>query len=262
MSENYQALAQQYQQDGFTIHPTPIIPAEMIENAVANIPDIIAEKYDMGFPPSRRWNVGDRKKVQKMDMVHRCNRAFFDLVTHPPLGEAVAKICGAKRIQIWDTQLFIKPPQGGDNGNIGWHTDEVNWYWWSGDVFTIWLPLCDVSEREGTLAYIPASHQNDLEFSILDGYDQAMEKAEQDLKQKLPKDSFNPVYVEIPKGAFAVHHKKLIHGSRENASDNARICVAITVRTEHGIPVFDKDDMGHLEHLENPVFSPVIHYEL
>ena len=71
--------------------------------------------------------------------------------------------------------------------------------------------------------------------------------------------SFDASYVEIPKGAFSVHHKSLLHGSAENRSDKTRVCVAINVRSEHSKPLPEKDDMGFLKHLGNPVFSPVIY---
>lgn len=248
-----------YKENGYAIHNQPIIPEKLINRALSRIPNIIDKDYDMGIPPSRIWNLGDEKKIQKVDQIHRCDSAFFDLVTYPKLGEAVAKICGVDAVQIWDTQLFIKPAGGGNLGNIGWHTDEVNWYWWAGDVFTIWLPLVDVNKDIGTISYLPGSHNWDVDMEIKDAYTQKLQETELKIKDQIGNNPFNPEYVEIPRGAFSLHHKKILHGSAENKSNCTRVCIAINARTEHSTPLHERDNMGFLKHINNPVFSPIIY---
>lgn len=253
-------LKQCYEKNGYAIHNDTVIPPDLIDNALSRIPYIFREEYDMGFAPDRRWNIGDTKKVQKIDQIHRCDYAFLNLVTHSELAEKVAAITGAKKLQVWGTQLIIKPSGGGDEGNIGWHTDDVNWYWWKGDVFTVWLPLIDMSNETGAITYIPESQTFDGDFKIDDAYDQNMQLESNQIIKKLDSSFLNNTESAwIPKGAFSLHHKKTVHGSGCNISSSDRICLAINLRTEQSSPLHEKDDLGYLKFLDNPVFSPVIY---
>ncbi len=252
-------LHQKYLDEGYVLHPDPIVPALLIQKALARVDPIIGGEYDMGFEPMRRWNINSSGSVQKIDQVHFCDNAFFNLITCTSLMERVAKICGVNNLQVWCSQLFIKPAGGGSKGNIGWHTDEVNWHWWGGDVFTVWLPLVDVDPSIGSIGYIPGSHKYNVNVSVEDAYNQDLLMTEQLFRQQLPEGMFTPDFVSLPKGAFSIHHKSVLHGSGSNISNRVRVCLAINLRSEHSTPLFDRDDHGFLKHIENPVFCPVVY---
>lgn len=250
-----------YMEKGYYIHNDPVVPKELLEKAFKRIPYIYEGEYDLGFPPARRWNLGSLTSIQKIDQVHRCDKAFHDLVTCAKLYDHVAQVSGARMLQVWGTQLIIKPPGGGDEGNIGWHSDEVNWYWLDGNLFTIWLPLVDVNVDNGTIAYIPGSHKLNIDFEIDDAYTQDLEGIERKIKDQYSEIDLTPTYANIKSGCFAMHDKKTMHASMNNVSDSARISLAINVRTEDSSCLYDKDDIGYLKDIDNPVFSPVVYYK-
>src|SRR5262245_43936341 len=92
---------------------------------------------------SKRWTM--YISVTRSDAVHLCDKSFHLLSTQPILGEWVARITGAEMVQLWSSQLFIKPAGGGEGGNIGWHTDRDYWPYWDGEVLTVWLALGEVT---------------------------------------------------------------------------------------------------------------------
>lgn len=249
-----------YSDNGFFISDDALIPESMLTRAISRVQPILDGEYDMGFPPSRRWNANDENKVQKIDQVHYCDQAFLDIVTYSKLFNRVAEVVGAKTLQVWGTQLLIKPSGGGVEGNIGWHSDEANWHWLSGELFTIWIPLVDVSKKSGTICYIEKSHKWNLDLKVEDAYNQNMKCFEEEIENLSPENDFSPVYVEIPKGSYSIHDKRTLHGSYENNTAEARICLAINVRTEKSKFIEEKDDVGLKHYINNPVFSPVVYH--
>lgn len=255
----FNTLHQHYLDHGYVTHPESIVPDHLIEKALARVGPIIQGEYDMGFEPLRRWNLDAPSSVKKIDQVHVCDNAFYNLVTCTSLMERVAQLCGVNRLQVWCSQLFIKPAGGGEQGNIGWHTDEANWGCWDGDVFTVWLPLVDVDHTIGSIGYIPDSHKYKVNASVEDAYNQDLLMTEKSFSEQLPSGMFKPDFVELPKGAFSIHHKGTLHGSGSNVSDRVRVCLAINLRSEHSAPIFDRDDGGFLQHINNPVFCPTVY---
>ena len=259
MNRYTKPTSQFYKDNGYVIESQQIVPDILISHALVRLPNILAQEYNLGFAPARLWQVGDKKRLQMISQVHRCDTAFLDLVTYPPLGQAVAKICQVNKLQVWGTQLFIKPANGGELGNIGWHTDEANWRCWRGDVFTVWVPLVDVNQSIGTLTYLPGSHLWKTEMAVEDAYNQDLEQTYQKATAGQVDKAINPVYVNIPKGAFSIHHKSTLHGSGQNNTENTRVSLAINLRTEHSEIIPEEDTTGFLNYIDNPIFSPIIY---
>ena len=71
---------------------------------------------------------------------------IFELISHEKIGKAIAELLNARFVQVWATQLLVKP-SGGKAGHIGWHQDMQHWTtWWRGEVATFWVAITDVSE--------------------------------------------------------------------------------------------------------------------
>ncbi len=250
---------EKYLESGFYLHPEPIVPPSLLRQAVERIPAILREEYDLGFPPWRRWNVGDPLKVQKVDQVHVCDRVFRLLAIQSILGEWIARVTGADFVQLWATQLFLKPPGGGDLGAIGWHTDRENWRFWEGEVLTVWLALEEVGPDAGPLLYVEGSHAWTDAEKEGDAYDQDLSGLQGRLRQRSPSREWREVPVVLPAGGVAFHSADTLHGSGENRTDRPRIGLALNVRTGRSRIKPGVEHYGYATHLEHPLFSPILY---
>ena len=136
-----------FEQEGFYIAPI-VIPADLLARVRPRIDAVYAGEYETGIAPS-----GSPKgcstpptSLVKIDNAHRSDRTIHELVSHPALGRLAAAITGAKMVQVFATQMLIKPSGGQDSGSVGWHQDQE--YWDSGlegELFTAWVAVSDVT---------------------------------------------------------------------------------------------------------------------
>ena len=178
MSENRMTVAipavqipsnagERYRRDGFYLTP-PIIPADLIERVSASMDTVMAGEYETGEPPRRSWNPGDDpKRIRKIDQAHLSNRTIYELASHPEIGRWAAALLGAKRVQLWASQMLYKPPGGEVTGNVGWHQDKQYWRYMDGELFTAWVAVSDVTEQSGPMRFLRGSHR----WGLLDSGD-------------------------------------------------------------------------------------------
>src|SRR5947209_15206078 len=125
---------EQYEADGFYLHPQPAIGADLVSRASAGMDALREGRYDTGRPPEpSHWSPGDdQAKLCKIEMPQFASRAILELVSHPALGALAAEITGARRVQVWWVQLLFKPPSegGAPATNVGWHQDRHYWQIW------------------------------------------------------------------------------------------------------------------------------------
>ena len=62
----------------------------------------------------------------------------------------------------------------------------------------------------------------------------------------------------LPAGGVSLHHCLTYHGSHANTSDGPRCSLAVHLRDERAAPVPGSDNY-YVSHLDDPVYSPVIH---
>ena len=144
----------------------PVMPAEVVDAAVAGMNAVRAGQYDTGCPPENsRWTPGDDPQTLcKIEMPQLASRAIMDLVAHPALGKLAAEVTGAKMVQVWWVQLLYKPvgePKGERVTNIGWHQDRYYWRAWEdgSELFTAWIALSDITPDAGPMRFVPGSHR-------------------------------------------------------------------------------------------------------
>jgi SAM-dependent methyltransferase len=248
-----------YQEQGFYLHPEPIVPTSLVARARERLGAVVNEEYDTRVPPWRRWNVGDSRRMQKIDQVHLCDEAFHALVAHPAIGELVARVTGADLVQVWATQLLIKPPQGEDLGVIGWHTDAMNWPFWEGEVLTVWLGLDDVAADAGPLIYVTGSHRWPRAEKEGDAYLQDLDGLEERIKVRGPARPWQKVPVLVQAGGVGIHAPHTLHGSGANRSNVSRIGLGINVRTQGARRRAGVEDYGYASYLHHPFVCPILH---
>lgn len=250
---------QMFQKQGFYIVPDSLIPEDHLQKALREISPVINGFYETGTLPWRLWNVGHPFKVQKIDMAHLCNRTFFELSTHPAIGEWASKITGASEIQLWSVQLFYKPPGGGRWGNIGWHTDQSNWLFWKGEVFTAWLALDIVDIDCGPLLFVDGSHLWEPQHPG-NAYIQDLDSLRTEiLKGSTISAEWHETPVLLPAGGVSFHQSRLLHGSGPNHSSKPRCSLAISFRTPNSEFIQKHDFYGFGEALKNPSICPIVY---
>ncbi len=266
MSENRMTVAipavqipsnagERYRRDGFYLTP-PIIPADLIERVSASMDTVMAGEYETGEPPRRSWNPGDDpKRIRKIDQAHLSNRTIYELASHPEIGRWAAALLGAKRVQLWASQMLYKPPGGEVTGNVGWHQDKQYWRYMDGELFTAWVAVSDVTEQSGPMRFLRGSHR----WGLLDsgdffGHDHEAQQKDIPVPEG---ESWEEVAAILSPGAVSFHDRHTYHASGPNVSNAPRRSFAFHLRTENTRPVEGRTDY-YVQHLEDPAYCPVL----
>jgi hypothetical protein len=252
--------AERYAADGFTIHPEPILPPEIVARAVAGMDAVRAGEYDTGVPPQPSpWKPGDDpRKLCKIEMPQVASRAIMELIRYPALGELAAAVTGASWVQVWWVQLLYKPPADpAMPTNIGWHQDRHYWQVWEegSELFTAWVALSDVTPESGPMRFVRGSHRwGCLGGSDFYGQDHAAQRAALPVPEGA---AWEEVAAILPPGGVSFHHNLTLHASGPNHSGAPRRSFALHMRTGRSRPV---DDLrrGLTAFIDDPAYCPVI----
>lgn len=248
-----------YRRDGFFFSP-PIIPADLIERVTARMDAVMAGEYETGEPPRRSWNPGDDpKRIRKIDQAHLSDRTIYELASHPEIGRWAAALLGAKRVQLWASQMLYKPPVGpggGVTGNVGWHQDKQYWRYLEGELFTAWVAVSDVKGASGPMRFLRGSHR----WGLLDsgdffGHDHEAQQKDIPVPEG---ERWEEVEAVLPPGAVSFHDRHTYHASGPNVSDAPRRSFAFHLRTENARPVEGRNDY-YVQHLDDPAYCPVLY---
>lgn len=174
----------------------------------------------------------------------RIGESFHDLLWHPCFTTPAEQLLGGP-VRFWHDQLFCKPARHG--GVVAWHQDYS--YWTRTQPMahlTCWIGLDDATQDNGCLQYIPGSHK--WELLPITGLAGDMDAIQEVLSDEQWKQFQNPVAIEMKAGEASFHHPLMVHGSRENSTDQPRratvinafqdgVCSATNQALLEGIPV-------------------------
>jgi len=178
-------------------------------------------------------------------------------VTCGELARMVASITESEMVQVWASQLLIKPQGSAAEGNVGWHQDRQYWGFWEGDegLFTMWIALGEVAESSGPMRFVRGSHHwGFLDQGNFFGHDNELLK---DQIRSATDEKWEEVEALLPPGGVSVHTSLVYHGSGPNTSNRPRCSIAVHLRNENAMPVPGRDDY-YVSHLDNPLYCPVI----
>lgn len=253
---------EQYRREGYFYSP-PIIPADLIERVTASMDAVMDGVYETGEPPRRSWNPGDDpKRIRKIDQAHLSDRTIYELASHPAIGHWAAALLGAKRVQLWASQMLYKPPvslagsDGGVTGNVGWHQDKQYWKYLEGELFTAWVAVSDVTGASGPMRFLRGSQR----WGLLDsgdffGHDHEAQRKDIPVPEG---ESWEEVEAVLRPGAVSFHDRHTYHASGPNVSDAPRRSFAFHLRTENARPVEGRTDY-YVQHLDDPAYCPVLY---
>lgn len=251
-----------YARDGVCLFPEPVLDPDVVARAVDGMDALCRGEYETGVAPQPSpWKPGDDPgKLVKIEMPQVANRALFDVVAHPRLGEVAAAVTGASRVQVWWVQMLIKPsapPAGGASPHVGWHQDRQYWRQWEegSELFTAWVALSDVTPEAGPVMHVRGSQRWGLlgqgDFFAADYHLQ---------RQHIPVPAgevWEEVAGVLQPGGLSLHDQFTLHGSGSNRSGAPRRSLAIHLRTERSRPVGDRRE-GLTAFLDDPAYCPVI----
>ena len=174
----------------------------------------------------------------------RIAESFHDLLWHPRFVVAAEQLLEGP-VRFWHDQLFCKPARHG--GVVAWHQDYS--YWTRTEPMahlTCWIGLDDATRDNGCLQYIPGSHKWTL--LPITGLAGDMNAIEDVLSDEQWEQFQKPVAIELKAGEASFHHPLMVHGSRENSTDQPRratvinafrdgVCSATDQSLLDGVPV-------------------------
>ncbi|MBP6508661.1 MAG: phytanoyl-CoA dioxygenase family protein [Opitutaceae bacterium] len=253
-----------FEQEGFYIAPI-VIPADLLARVRPRIDAVYAGEYETGIAPcgSPKGCSTPPTSLVKIDNAHRSDRTIHELVSHPALGRLAAAITGAKMVQVFATQMLIKPSGGQDSGSVGWHQDQE--YWDSGlegELFTAWVAVSDVTADSGPMRFVHGSNHWGL-LKAGDFFSANLDALKQRIQQKSGGNAWRETAAILPPGGVSFHHRLTVHGSGPNLAALPRVSFAIHLRTENsrvreGVRW---QDVGYLNDFNDMQGSPIIYRE-
>nr|MBA3847997.1 phytanoyl-CoA dioxygenase family protein [Planctomycetota bacterium] len=148
---------------------------------------------------------------------------------------------GAGALQLWASQLLLKPPGVGVASHVGWHQDIHYWRYWAAgsELLTVWIALVEVHADMGPMGFIVGSHR--WGYRGLGDYfvDQGTTASATSAPDGAP---VTERAVLLPAGGLSVHHPLTVHGSGANRSSTTRISIALHLRGEQTRAVPGADD--------------------
>ncbi len=254
----------QYERDGFYLVPS-VIPQDLARCVSARMDAVIAGEYDTGIAPAgRNGKPGESlDKLQNIGNVHLSDRTIHQAISHPAIGRWAATITGAKMVQVFTTQLLVKPTSSADTVNVGWHQDQQYWNAaLQGELFTAWLAISDVTAASGPMRFVRGSHHWGL-LMAGDFYDGKMDVTKQRIQSKHGNGAWEEVAGVLPAGGVSFHHRLTVHGSAANHAPWPRKSLAIHLRTEKSSlrDGVNYEATGYLNDFNDEHACPVIYRE-
>lgn len=255
-------VAAEYQRIGAVVVNEQIVPQELVTRAYNAAGTVRSGTYGTGVPPNGIHGCADGE-LCKINDAHVADTDIFRLVSCSEIGELAAEVTGADMVQVWATQLLIKPPTGGVAANVGWHQDRQYWQYWEepDGLFTAWVALSMVRTESGPVRFVVGSHT----WGFLDSGD-FFSTDNDSLRQGIPVpqgEQWEEYEAVLQPGGVSFHHSLTYHGSGPNVSNTNRVSVAIHLRTEKSVPVTNHaNPYVTLSHLDNPEICPVVYGEI
>ncbi len=247
-----------FQENGYVYWEESIFSDNDLEALTSALYAIFHGNYRTKIAPARHFNQGESEKLQKIDNFHFADDQILDRIPLKKIGERAAQIMDAQMIQLWATQLVIKPAMSGALGNVGWHADQHNWELWDGNVFTAWIPLTDMVPQSGPITHVDQSHLWQKALPMESAYSQNL-----DLSQFQDENVFPEAWKQTPMllraGELSLHHRWTLHCSGPNETEKDRLALALNLRTERSRLQNGVEDFGYHHLIQDLHLCPIIY---
>lgn len=224
-----EAEIQAYENLGHYVTPFPIIPRQLIVDALYGIERYYAGERDWNLPISGGfldWKPQDKSPLRINDYVSLQCKELNTLCTHSAIAAVAGRLARAEGIRLFHDQLITKMPSESSETAIGWHVDKAYWRTCTSEkLLTAWIPLGDMDELAGGLSVIPGSHR----FPRLEWMTTFNDKNLKALESRIEAEgiSMKPVAPSVPLGHVSFHSGGTIHGSYPNHGKRSRVAITI-----------------------------------
>lgn len=143
-------------------------------------------------------------------------------VLSPRFADMARQLTGFSGIRLFHDHALWKMPQ--DSKETPWHQDFPYWPMQQDGALSIWIPLEDVDETNGCMAFVPKSHllKNVRGVPLAEPHDIF---SDENVKGKLDRSS--AVVVPLKAGSVTFHNGLTFHYAHANRSDQPRRVLAI-----------------------------------
>jgi hypothetical protein len=145
------------------------------------------------------------------------SRKWLEFATHPKLMDTARQLIG-NDIILWGTTLFGKPPKNGKE--TPWHQDGGYYPIKPLETLTMWIPLDDVTPKNGPMTFIPGSHKAHELYSH-----SWQEGGNKTINLVCDAEHFDEQDAEpliLKAGQASFHDVYMIHGSKANHTEHRR----------------------------------------
>ena len=144
-----------------------------------------------------------------------------ELVRSKPVLDKVESLLGPD-IMCWSTSFFLKNP--GDKKFVSWHQDALYWGLEGDKMVTAWIALTPSNINNGCLRVVPGSHLTVLEHHDTKDGSNLLTRG-QEISAEV--DETQAVDIQLLPGQFSLHHELMVHGSKDNRSNDRRMGLAV-----------------------------------
>lgn len=164
--------------------------------------------------------------------VWQADPAFYELLFHPRLTEAVARLMGTETVRVWHDQVQFKPPRCG--GPTIWHQDFPYWpVLEPPDLLSAWIALDDADLGNGCMHVVPRSHRWGTYRNGTVGSRREDWGPDYDPSFVPGGERVKVVPCPVPAGWVMFHHCLTWHGTAPNLSGRPRPGLAIHFMPGH-----------------------------
>jgi ectoine hydroxylase-related dioxygenase (phytanoyl-CoA dioxygenase family) len=236
------AQVRRYREDG-VLFPVPALGTRSLARFRARFDEVIGA-------------MGTERPSYRFAQWQLCFRWAYDLVTHPPILDAVEDLLGPN-ILVHSSTAFVKWPHSPDF--VSWHQDGHNWRLDVPRLVSAWVALTDSTPENGCLRAIPGSHRLSRLAHVVRHHEHNLLSTGLNVAVDVDESMASDVCLRA--GEMSFHHVDLVHGSARNVSDGPRIGFAIRYTTpevtqerpHHAVVLARGHDLhGHFRNLGKP----------
>ena len=210
----------QFQHDGFTVLRDFFTPDEA-RDLVAHVNQYTAEIAPK-LPPTDIYceTKGDLRTMFRLERLDKHDPWFADLKYSEKLLALASAMLGENAV-VQHIEVFGKAPVV---GNVTPPHQDGNYFKIEpNEALTLWIPVDDVDEANGTIRYVPGSHRKGMrEHAVSDVFGFSL-----GIIDFGPADKAIEVPIIAKPGDVIIHHSMTIHRAEKNPSTRLRRAIGL-----------------------------------
>lgn len=162
----------------------------------------------------------------------QANSILHSILSRKKIISLVSELLNTRKTNLTCSGAMLRMDYPFDRRNrLDWHLEQ-SYYTFNGagrEGMVIWIPLVDVSEKNGTIVIKEGSHLGNIDYKELGPSIQVgtLGVSEQFSTPDSLLDKFKTVTLELSAGDCALFYMNTLHASGHNISDSVRIVIGV-----------------------------------